>query len=68
MIEQIIHSVFGQDENDLKFNFAFNQFMDILEPTVEDLSKSFLTLGGEEKEISFGRIQELVTKELQANK
>jgi len=67
MIEQLINSVFGQDENDPKYTFAYNQFMKILEPTVEDLSKSFLTLSGENKEISFGRIQELVDKEIRKN-
>lgn len=38
--------------------------MNILEPTAEDLAKSFITLGGENKEISFGRVQQLVDKEL----
>lgn len=64
MIEQLLYSVFGQDENDPKFNFAYDQFMHVLEPTVEDLAKSFLTLGGENKEISFGRVQQQVNKEL----
>lgn len=64
LIEQLMYSVFGQDENEPKFNFAYSQFMNILETTVEDLSKSFLTLGGENKEISFGRVQQLVDKEI----
>ncbi len=64
MIEQLIYSVFGQDEKEPKFDFAYNQFMNILEPTVEDLAKSFLILGGENKEISFGRVQQLVDEEL----
>lgn len=64
MIEELIYSIFGQDEKDDKFSFAYNQFMNILEPTVEDLSKSFLNLGGENREISFGRIQKLVDEEL----
>ncbi|MEG0775334.1 hypothetical protein [Clostridium sp.] len=64
MIEQLIYSVFGQDETEPKFNFAYSQFMNILETTVEDLAKSFITLGGENKEISFGRVQQLVDKEL----
>lgn len=64
MIEQLIYSVFGQDENDPKFDFAYGQFMNILEPTVEDLTKSLLSLDGEDKEISFGRVQQLVNKEL----
>lgn len=67
MIEQLLYSVFGQDENDPKFNFAYDQFMHVLEITVEDLAKSFLTLGGENKEISFGRVQQQVYKELNKN-
>jgi len=66
MIEQLIYSVFGKDENDPKFDFAYTQFMNILEPTVEDLASSFLKLGGEDKEISFGRVQKLVDEELKA--
>lgn len=65
MIEQLIYAVFGKDENEPKFDFAYTQFMDILEPTVEDLAKSYLALGGENKEISFGRVQQLVDQELQ---
>ena len=53
MIEQLIYLIFGKDENDPKFDFAYTQFMNILESTVEDLSKSFLTLDGEDKKISF---------------
>jgi len=67
MIEGLIYSVFGQDEQDPKFNFAYGQFMTLLESTTEDLAKSFLTLGGEDKEISFGRVHKLVEKELQGN-
>lgn len=64
MIEELIHSVFGDDEEDKKFDFAYNQFMKVLEPTIEDLAKGFLTIGGEDKEISFGRIQKQVDEEL----
>ena len=42
MIEQLMYLVFGKDENDPKFDFAYTQFMNTLESTVEDLSKSFL--------------------------
>ncbi|WP_019230095.1 hypothetical protein [Sedimentibacter sp. B4] len=67
LIEQLIYSVFGQDENDSKFDFAYNQFMNTLESTVEDLSKGFLILGGENKDISFGRVEQLVREELHGN-
>lgn len=64
MIEQLIFSVFGNNEEDPKFDFAYSQFMTLLESTVEDLSKSFVDLGAEDKEISFGRIQKAVDAEI----
>ncbi|MDU5659530.1 MAG: hypothetical protein E6018_09995 [Clostridium perfringens] len=68
MIEQLIYLIFGKDENDPKFDFAYTQFMNILESTVEDLSKSFLTLDGEDKKISFERVQKQVDDELKKYK
>ncbi|EOU1763240.1 hypothetical protein LTX09_002589 [Clostridium perfringens] len=68
MIEQLMYLVFGKDENDPKFDFAYTQFMNILESTVEDLYKSFLTLDGEDKKISFERVQKQVDDELKKYK
>ena len=68
MIEQLIYLVFGKDENDPKFDFAYTQFMNTLESTVEDLSKSFLTLDREDKKISFKRVQKQVDDELKKYK
>ncbi|ELC8342596.1 hypothetical protein ACSXDC_00870 [Clostridium perfringens] len=68
MIEQLMYLVFGKDENDPKFDFAYTQFMNTLESTVEDLSKSFLTLDGEDKKISFERVQKQVDYELKKYK
>lgn len=64
MIEGLINTVFGNDASDPKYQFAFTQFMEILEPTVEDLAKAYLSLGGDDKAISFGRVNEQVKKEL----
>ncbi|WP_283676503.1 hypothetical protein [Clostridium perfringens] len=68
MIEQLMYLVFGKDENDPKFDFAYTQFMNTLESTVEDLSKSFLTLDGEDKKIFFERVQKQVDDELKKYK
>ena len=38
--------------------------MEILEPTVEDLARSFMELGGEDKSSSYGRVQQQVNKEI----
>ncbi|MCA9957152.1 MAG: hypothetical protein KC434_20630, partial [Anaerolineales bacterium] len=53
MLERLLFSVFGKDENDPKFDFAYTQFMVLIESTVEDLTKSFLAMGGTNKELSF---------------
>lgn len=68
MLEQLLFSIFGQDENDPKHDFAHTQFMTLLESTVEDLTKGFLTIGGSSKELSFGRVQKLVNEELGEDK
>lgn len=57
MIEELLHGVYGDDENDPKFSFAYTQFMLLLEETTEDLAKGFTSLGADDKSISFGRIQ-----------
>ncbi|MBN8049396.1 hypothetical protein J0A94_16315 [Paraclostridium bifermentans] len=64
MIESLIYSVFGKDESDYKFDFAYTQFMQELESTVEDLTKAYVYTGAEDKEISFGRVQKEVEKEV----
>lgn len=68
MIEGLIYNVFGQDENDPKFNFAYNEFMKLLETTAEDFARSFLSLAGDDKEKSFGRLQRQVDEELAKNR
>lgn len=57
MIEELLHAVYGDDEEDPKFSFAYTQFMLLLEKTTEDLAKGFTSLGADDKSISFGRIQ-----------
>ncbi len=64
MLENFLNSSLGKNQGDPGYQFALRQFMVLLESTVEDLTKSFLHLGGENKELSFGRVQQLVEKEL----
>jgi hypothetical protein len=64
MLEALLGSVFGNDDRDPKYKFAYDQFMDGLE-TVEDLTKAFLALGAQNKELSFVRVERLVEQELQ---
>lgn len=64
MIENMMKMSFGEDESDPKYMFAFQKFMEVLEPTVEDLTRGFIELGGDDKEISFGRVLDQVNKEI----
>jgi hypothetical protein len=64
LVEELLENVFGNDPNDPKYNFAFTKFMEILEPTVEDLAKGYLLLGADNKEMSYGRVQKQVDEEL----
>jgi len=64
MIETLIECVYGKEDNDPKKLFAYNQFMTLLESTVNDLAKSFLLQTGENKEISFGRIINEIKNEI----
>jgi len=63
MLEKQVNALYGEDNGDPKRNIAYNDFMVLLESTVNDLAKSFLLQGGDDKEISFGRLQIEVEKE-----
>ncbi len=64
MIDSLLNCVYGEAENDPKREFAYTQFMTTLESTVNDLAKSFLEQGGEDKTISFGRLDAQVKAEI----
>jgi hypothetical protein len=64
MIEGFIIQTFGEDDNDVKKEFAMNQFFTLLESTVEDLAKAFLKANGCEEELSFGRLQKAIDEEI----
>ena len=57
MIESLLQCVYGEDENDPKYSFAYTQFMELLEVTTQDLTKGYMELSSGSKEVSFGRIQ-----------
>lgn len=63
-IEQLINIVFGEDESDLKREYAMTKFMEVLEPTVEDLSKSFMQLESSDTRPMDGRVLDQVKSEL----
>ena len=65
MIEKYVNAIYGEDGGDPKREIAYDDFMVLLESTVNDLAKSFLMQCGDDKDISFGRLQIEVNKELQ---
>lgn len=64
MLETQINAFYGDDFSDPKKRIVYDDFMVLLESTVNDLAKSFLELNGEDKEISFGRLRQEVDWEL----
>lgn len=64
MIENFIIQVFGENDQDLKKEFAMNQFFMLLESTVEDLAKGYLKANGCEEELSFGRLKKEIDEEI----
>jgi len=63
MIESLLQCVYGNDENDPKYSFAYTQFMELLEVTTQDLTKGYMELSSGNKEVSFGRIQKQADEE-----
>lgn len=64
MTEDLFNIVYGENEDDPKRSFAYSQYMLTLESTVEDLAKGFLAIGGNDKDLSFGRLDRQLKDEL----
>ena len=62
MIESLLHCLYGKDNNP-QLEFVYTQFMELLEVTVQDLTKGYVALGADDKSISYGRIQKLANEE-----
>lgn len=56
-LDQVTESLIlsGFEEGSREWNFAYTQFFNALEQTVEELAKCYLLEFGENKELSFGR-------------
>jgi hypothetical protein len=64
MIEELLSAVYGEEEKDPKREFASTQFMTLLESTVEDLTKGYLTAIKSQMPLSFGRLQKQIDEEV----
>jgi len=65
MIEELLSVVYGEEEKDPKRELANTQFMKLLESTVEDLTKGYLTAIKSQMPLSFGRLQKQIDKEVE---
>lgn len=68
MIETLINALYGTDEQDARREIAYTQFMLVLESTVEDLAKAYMTAGGEDMSVSYGRLMPQVFEEIEKGK
>ncbi len=64
MIEALLSSLYGSDEDDPRRVFAYGQFMSVLEVTTQDLTKALISATGEKREMYFLRVEKQVEKEL----
>lgn len=64
MIEDLLSIVYGKQEKNPKREFAITQFMILLDSTVEDLTKGYLTATKSQEPLSFGRLQKQIDKEV----
>jgi len=64
MIEELLSAVYGEEAKDPKREFASTQFMTLLESTVEDLTKGYLTAIKSQMPLSFGRLQKQIDEEV----
>jgi len=64
MIENLINTFYGSDENDRKREIIYDEFMQKLESTTQNLTKSFVELGAENKELPFSYLEKQVLEEL----
>jgi len=67
MIEELLSGIYGEEEADPKKEFASTQFMTLLESTVEDLTKGYLTAIKSQRPLSFGRLQKQIDEEVGSN-
>ena len=63
MIEDLLFIIYGREDSK-KRDFAYTQFMLLLESTVEDLTKGYLAAAKSKKSLSFGRLKSAVDKEI----
>jgi len=63
MIEDLLFIIYGE-KSSKKRDFAYTQFMLLLESTVEDLTKGYLAAAKSKKSLSFGRLKNAVDKEI----
>jgi hypothetical protein len=64
MLEDLLSIVYGEKEKNSKREFAITQFMILLESTVEDLTKGYLTANKSQEQLSFGRLQKQIDEEV----
>ncbi|MCU0611624.1 MAG: M48 family metallopeptidase [Candidatus Eisenbacteria bacterium] len=55
LVEELLELLYDQSGNEPQKAFAHGRFMDVLEPTVEDLTKALLAAAGSPVPLSFDR-------------
>jgi hypothetical protein len=64
MIEELINLVYGIDEKNTQREFAYSQFMLLLETTVQDVTKSFFEARDQGYQMELGRLKDEISQEI----
>lgn len=64
-IEDLLDSLYGDDEEDPRRKFAYAQFMDRLESTTQDFTKALLALAGNREIMLTPSLRQAVERELE---
>lgn len=65
MLENLVNNLYSSKDDAPKRNVVYSQYMTILESTVNDLAKSFLEQGGNDKTVSYGRLENEIRNKLE---
>ena len=64
MLDDLLTIVYGDKKKNPQREFAITQFMILLESTIEDLTKGYLSANKSQEPLSFGRLKKQIDEEV----
>ena len=64
LTESLINNIYGENEDDPKREVIYTEFMKKLESTTQEITKTLVELGADDKDIGFSYVEKEVEKEI----